>query len=56
MKTYDESGLSTAAVMFVIVGAVIGASLGLVTIGFPGAIASTVFGGFCGVVLADSLG
>jgi hypothetical protein len=55
MKTYDENGLSTAAVALVTAGAVIGGSIGLVAIGFPGAIASAILGAFCGVVLTDSL-
>jgi hypothetical protein len=54
-KIFEEGALSTGAIALVIVGAVIGGSIGLVVIGFPGAIASAVLGAFCGVVLTDAL-
>jgi len=54
-KVFEEGALSTGAIALVVVGAVIGGSIGLVVIGFPGAIASAVLGAFCGVVLTDAL-
>lgn len=54
-RIFDETNLSTGAMALSLVGAVIGGSIGLVTVGFPGAIASAVLGAFCGVVITDSL-
>jgi hypothetical protein len=54
-KIFQEGALSTGAVALVVVGAAIGGSIGLVVVGFPGAIASAVLGAFCGVVLTDAL-
>ena len=54
-KIYDDGGLSTSAVVLVVIGAVVGASVGFIAVGFPGALASAVLGAFCGVILTDSL-
>jgi hypothetical protein len=54
-KIFQEGALSAGAVALVVVGALIGGSIGLAVIGFPGAIASAVLGAFCGVVLTDAL-
>ena len=54
-KIFQEGAPSAGAIALVVVGAVIGGSIGLVVVGFPGAIASAVLGAFCGVVLTDAL-
>jgi hypothetical protein len=52
---FQEGSFPAAAIGLIVVGAVIGGSIGLVVIGFPGAIASAALGAFCGVVLTDAL-
>ena len=54
-QIFQEGSFPAAAIALIVVGAVIGGSIGLVVIGFPGAIASAALGAFCGVVLTDAL-
>ncbi len=52
---FQEGSFPAAAFAFVVVGAVIGGSIGLVIVGLPGALAGGALGAFCGVVATDAL-
>ena len=52
---FQECSFPAAAIALIVVGAVIGGSIGLVIVGLPGSIAGAALGAFCGVVLTDAL-
>jgi hypothetical protein len=52
---FQEGSFPAAASALIVVGAVIGGSIGLVIVGLPGSIAGAALGAFCGVVLTDAL-
>jgi hypothetical protein len=52
---FQEGSFPAAAIALVVVGAMVGGSIGLVIVGLPGALAGGALGAFCGVVLTDAL-
>jgi hypothetical protein len=52
---FQEGSFPAAAVALVVVGAMLGGSIGLVVVGLPGALAGGALGAFCGVILTDAL-